>query len=189
MTDAPGRTFDSQLKQRCFVAAWTLALALRVLFGWEVHASLGGFLAFEELFVELALITAPFVAWLFLRADGAFERPGLLTGVWVGGALLCYFQLGTFSTSARAYLWRSEASLLREAAAIRLGHEPPKPTFGLHIRSEPGRVYWPCSGFALSSHGLVYDPSGRIRVDEHAFGGSLIRVERLRGPWYVCWFT
>ena len=178
------------LAKLSLVGVWSLALVVRIVFDWEFAAACSGFCSLEELFLDSLLITAPLVTWLYLKLSNVLLPPSILVKYLVGVLLVAYVVVSVSSVPSQAYLWRMESVLLEQVAAIQAGETPlASANRGFEIRVETGRVYWPRFDWGLSSHGLVYDPSGQIKHDEHAFGEQVTDVVHLRGPWFLCWFT
>ena len=144
-------------------------------------------LSFGVLLIPLALLIAsvvvlvtPLVAFLKARDYGRARLVGLLAMVHLALPWIA-------PSDDEFYLWRNEASLLREVEALQ-STSTTKTRHGLHVEIlKGGVVYWCHLNWGLGDRGLLWDPGGEIAAKEQEY--SVIFVSHIRGPWYVCQFT
>jgi len=175
------------LTEIMIAAAWMLAVAARITFGFELTAALGcaGYL------LDAALCSAPLLRWLYLLIERRLRLAHHALSV-AGVLLLVVAVRNVHEWQARSFLWRREASLLQQVDLLR---DPANPApasllaFPVRVDRLPFRVYWPYANWGLGSAGLVWDPAATVARDSRAFGESLVTTRHLSGPWFFCGFT
>jgi hypothetical protein len=169
------------------VIAWVLAVALRITFGFELVSALGC----AWLFADAALCLAPFGCWLFLLVERRLRPVHHVLSAAVLLVLVVAVR-NVHEWEARSFLWRREASLLRQVDLLRhpTNAVPESPLWlPVRVDREPFRVYWPYSDYGLGSAGLVWDPAATVGRDSRAFGERIVTARHLTGPWFFCGFT
>lgn len=168
-------------------AAWMVAVATRVTFGFEFSSAWGcaGYL------VDAALCSAPLLRWLYLLIGRRLRFVHNALGV-ASVLVLVVAVRNVHEWQARSFLWRREALLLRQVDLLR---DPANPApasplaFPVRVDRQPFRVYWPYADGGLGSAGLVWDPTATLVPDSRAFGESVVTTRHLWGPWFFCGFT
>jgi len=181
--------------------AWRLALGV----GLPAATAIFSVDIFGALFIlELPYLLAVdlIAVWLVSRVIAhLWTAPGLRLGLAVGIAVPLMFacEIGSRDIGTYAYLLRHHSAYQRVLEHVRRSPGRAAGTFdGVEYRVEigPTRVIFPWPGGLLDNwYGVVHDPSGgvtRAPQDEairELFGGDIIGVRHLWGPWYLCSFT
>lgn len=181
------------MKPRSIAFVWAVLLGALFLFASPLA---------EALWVLYSLIhwgiAAAGVAILIAAIVGGVRRkPGAAVPI-----LICLIGLSLFFTEGfrwgRVGLFTLRTSHYEELLAEARRSGSVGSGVGVQDEGPPVRYafYWQ-RGILDNWSGVVYDPSGELmKVNDSTnhglhllFGGTLYKCERLRGHWYLCWFT
>lgn len=181
--------------------AWRLVLGV----GLPVAAGIyrvdlfGGLWFLTDLFIlplDLAAV------WLISRVIAhVWTAPGLgrCLAVGIAASLVVEVRASSDEIGVHAYFLRHQSAYQRVLEHVRDSSVPDRGMFaGVDYQVElgPTRVAFPWPGGIIDNwFGVVHDPSGGVTRAPHdasireLFGGDLIGVRHLWGPWYLCSFT